>query len=116
MTAWPREWACAMPGDVVRDGGGRAWTVTQTAPAGAGTSAGVWVELDGAAHSRDARGVASRGRVTVHVPAAGVLVELDEGPGWGAAGESDEAMSWAEGLVGDVLGVSGHDAPVPPAG
>ena len=111
MTAWPREWVAAMPGDVVRDGGGRAWTVTQTAPAGAG---GVWVELDGEAHSRDARGVASRGRVTVHVPAAGVLVELDEGPGWGAAGESDEALAWASALVGDVLGVSGHEPQAAP--
>ena len=108
---WPREWGAAMPGDVVRDGGGRAWTVTQTAPAGAG---GVWVELDGSAHSRDARGVASRGRVTVHVPAAGVLVELDEGPGWGAAGESDEALAWASALVGDVLGVSGHEPQAAP--
>jgi len=39
-----------------------------------------------------------------------VLVEMDEGPGWGAAGATDEAMAWASGLVADVLGVSGQGA------
>lgn len=105
--AWPREWAAAMPGDVVRDGAGRAWTVTKTAPAVAG---GTWVELDGSAFSVGP-GVERRGLVTVHVPSAGVLVELEEGPGWGAAGESDAALRWAEALAGDVLGASGHLTP-----
>jgi hypothetical protein len=105
--AWPREWSAAMVGDVVRDGGGRAWTVTRLAGAAAG---GVWVELDGAPHSLDARGVPARGLLTLHVPSAGVLVEMDEGPGWGAAGATDEAMAWASGLVADVLGVSGQGA------
>lgn len=99
-----------MPGDVVRDGAGRAWTVTQTAPAAAG---GTWVELDGSAWSTGV-GVERRGLVTVHVPSAGVLVELEEGPGWGAAGESDEAMAWAMRLAGDVLGASGHLTPIAP--
>lgn len=91
----------------MRDGAGRAWTVARTAPAEAG---GVWVELDGAAHSQ---GLDARGLVTVHVPSAGVLVELQEGPGWAAAGLSDEAADWAVMQVTSILGASGHIAAAP---
>jgi len=88
----PQEWTAVMPGDLVRDAAGNRWGVTRIAPDGAG---GVWAELNGGA---------LHGVRTLHVPSGTTRVELAPGPGWGPQGDGDAALSWAVGLVTEVLG------------
>jgi len=95
----PRDWAAAMPGDVVVDGQGWPWRVLRVMPEDTAAGTVLWLELDGGREW---------GRRTMRLaePEQRQRVRLIEGPGWGLPAGSEAALSWARGLVGRVLGAT----------
>lgn len=78
-----REWTAVMVGDAVRVAG-QEWLVTRVQDG--------WVELR------------AGGRVEAGQVLAQERIEMREGPGWGPAGDTDQAGSWAERVISQVLG------------
>lgn len=113
---WERDWAAVMPGDRITDGAGRSWAVehaeVERVTDGAEGGDVLWLGLRagagpwGPSAERTMRVPLQRADGGP-LPAGAGRVHLVEGPGWdlGAVRSTGpEAMAWAEGLIGGVLG------------
>jgi hypothetical protein len=100
VRATGRDVAALMVGDVIYDGAGVGWRLSEI---GADT---LTLTAASGAVGTGAAGVAGVVTRTAPLPPAGARVGMTQGPGWGAGAGGERALAWAVGLVAEVLGGS----------